>query len=186
MAFDAVAAFERSFIPIQGGYLYYPSRWSSGYLVSGEEYQQLVEEWRKVAGFWGILRLVAVLAIALILLVLVDEHVGLDSSYDLTTYACIAAVIAYILWKSTAPVRLVRGREPVSPPRTAKQSEEQMGRALGWPVAISLAITSIGFLAWSVSLAASKPLLGVPLAVLTAVATFVNCRIAVRAMRGRR
>lgn len=182
---SAVTAFMRSFIPIEDGYLYYPSRWSRGYLVTAEEYEHLTENWRKVAGFWGILKLVGIFLAASILLVLIGGDVGSTSGYDFATYGCIAAVIAYLIWKSTAPHRLVRGRKPIAPPRTAKETEEQMGRALGWPMAIWLSFISVSFLGWSVSLAVSQPFIGVPLALLTAVATFMNCRMAVRAVRDR-
>ena len=42
--FDSIGAFTRQFTPVDGGYLYFPSRKNGGKLVTAEEFETLVSD----------------------------------------------------------------------------------------------------------------------------------------------
>ena len=182
--FDPVATFERSFTPVDGGYLYYPSRWSGGYLVTEDEFAALRDEWKKAAGWKGIFKLVGLALLGLIAVMAVVQFLGIsDMSEPYIGYTMGIPVIAYFLWKGTAPNRLVKLREPVAPPRTRSEVDAHFGRALGKPMAVWIGFISLCFFGWSVDLAFSRPLIGIPLAVVTSIVAFVNVRVALRSFR---
>lgn len=182
--FDTTRVFERSFTKIEGGYLYYPWRWSSGYLLSEREHGELVKDWRRVAGFRGLLKLVFASALILTGVHFAAEAFGrLDAFSDAAPLVLGIALAAYVLWRSLAANRLVRGRVPVAPPRSRKVAETAMGRALGRPLAIWMALVSLSFLGWAILFAIVSPLWGVPVVVGVAFLAFLNLRIAYRAFR---
>ena len=184
--FNTVGVLERSFTPTEGGFLYYPSRWSHGYLVTTTEYEALINDWRRVAGWKGILIGVGILLLAATLgVVAIDLLGGGESVKRALTYCLAAVLVIYVIWKSTAASRLVRGRDPAAPPRSSKEAEFEMGRTLGRPLAIWMAFASLCFLGWAMLFALSDPLWGVPLALFVAVVAFFNLRIAFRAFRSK-
>ena len=101
------------------------------------------------------------------------------------TYVLAGCFVGYILWKGFAPYRLVRGREPVVARRSGAQFEAAMGKTLGRPLTVYLAFVSLCFLGWSLLIAATSPVWGIPLATLVAVPTFFNVRMAFRAFTTR-
>lgn len=183
---DPVRAFERNFQRIENGYLYYPSRWSSGYLVTPEEYETLVSDWRKVAGLRALV--VAVMAFGAATAALAYLLVALGSPFEAeyAGYAIACGLGGYLLWHSLAPNRLIRGREPHTPRRSGGEAERQMGQSLGSRTALSIAFTSFCFTGWGVVLAFERPIIGMPLAMIFAVATFYNTRIAIRSFKRNR
>ena len=52
--FDAAGAFTRQFKPVDGGYVYYPSRKAGGKLVTVDEYETMVANWQRIAELAGV------------------------------------------------------------------------------------------------------------------------------------
>lgn len=182
--FSTAGVLERSFTPVEEGYLYYPSRWSHGYLVRPDEYKALIYDWQRVAGWKGILSLVGLLSVALLVGMAMIYWLGLDEWANTALSLGLAtALVGYLIWKSTATNRLIRSREPAVPPRSSRAADDAMGRALGRPVALWLAILSLVALGWAIAFAAVTPLWGIPAAIFFAILAFFNLRIAVRAFR---
>ncbi|KWV94598.1 hypothetical protein [Erythrobacter sp. AP23] len=185
--FDTVGVLKRSFEPVDGGYLYYPTRWSHGYLVTPAEYEALIEDWRRVAGWKGLVKLAGLTVLAFLAGSMLANFVDVSrSTSSVVGYGVTAGVIGYLVWQSTAANRLVKGRKPYAPPRSGKEAEAAMGKTLGRTIAVWMVIVSLSFLAWAVFIAISQPLLGIPLAALIGVVAFLNFRIAVRAFRTKR
>ena len=61
--FDTMDAFTRQFTPVDGGYLYYPSKNDGGKLVTAEEFESLVADWQRVAGRSGRWKAVGLVAL---------------------------------------------------------------------------------------------------------------------------
>jgi len=58
--FDATGAFTKQFTPFHEGYLVYPSRKTGGKLITADEYERLVGDWKRVAGKVGKWKMVGV------------------------------------------------------------------------------------------------------------------------------
>lgn len=186
MMFDTAGLLQRSFTPVEGGYLYYPYRWSHGYLVKPGEYDALVDDWRRVARWRGIWKLVGVMAVALTIGMAIIYWLGLgELANTVLNFGLGTAMAGYIIWKSTAANRLVRGREKFAPPRSSQAAEDAMGKALGRRMSVWLAIGSLSFLALAIDYAVATPRWGVPAVIIFATLTFFNLRIAVRAFRSK-
>ncbi len=185
--FDPVGVFERSFTPVEGGYLYYPSRWSGGYLVTPAEYRHLVAEWRRVAGWRGILKGIGLLLLGMLIGTPILLLAGADAwASDALMYVLAGSLVIYVLWKGTAPHRLIRGRKAIAPSRSSKEFEVAMGKALGRPIAAYLAFLSLCFLAWALGFAYTSPAWGIPLSIVVAILAFLNIRMAARAFYTKR
>jgi hypothetical protein len=175
--FDSTKQFARQFRPVEGGYLYFPGRWGKGYLVSPDEYDQLCEEWKRVAGWSGILRLVGFIILGIILVLTITAWLGLPSeTTDGPELLLALAVPAYLVWKAAAPYRLVRHREPIAPRRTPREVEGDMARNIGWPMAVLLAVLSLWFIVMFALAAIINPLVGVPLLLFFSIAAYLNGR----------
>lgn len=183
---DTVGVLERSFTPVEEGYLYYPSRWSHGYLVAPDEYRTLIDEWRRIAGWKGLFKLVGIMYIVLMIGMIALEYLGLADVYEtIVTVGSATALAGYILWKGTAASRLVRGREPAAPPRSSTEADTDMAKALGRPMAAWMTFVSISLLFWAILFAVFAPLWGIPAAILVSVVVFFSMRIAIRAFRSK-
>lgn len=182
--FDTAGVLDRSFTPVEEGYLFYPSRWSHGYLVKPEEYGELIDEWRRVAGWKGLLSLIGLMVVALLIGMAIIYWLGLAEWANTVISLGLATGLAgYLIWKSTAANRLVRNRTPAAPPRAARAADHAMGKALGRPMAMWLAILSLIALGWAIAFAMVTPLWGIPAAIVFGIMAFFNLRIAVRAFR---
>jgi hypothetical protein len=51
---DSHRSFAGQFTPVDGGYLYYPSRKSGGKLITTDELEELDKAWRRRVGAWKI------------------------------------------------------------------------------------------------------------------------------------
>jgi hypothetical protein len=184
--FNTAGVLERSFTPVEEGYLYYPSRWSHGYLVKPEEYETLIDEWQRFAGWKGIWKLVGAMIVALIISMAIIYWLGLgERANTFLNLALAAAMAGYMIWKSTAANRLVRGREKFAPPRSSQAAEDAMGKALGRPMSVWLVVVSLSFLALAIDFAVATPLWGVPAVIIVATLAYFNLRIAIRAFRSK-
>lgn len=181
---NAVTAFERSFTPVDGGYIYYPSRWHGGYLVTQEEYEGLLAQWRAVAGWKGIAALVFLTIGLLVGVMTAARYLGMaDEKVAAFTPFLAIIVILPLIWRSSATYRLVRRRAPVRPRRSSKDAELQMGRVLGRPMTIWIGVVSLGFLAWAARWALAEPVFGVPVFLLAGTIVFFNLRMIIRSFR---
>jgi hypothetical protein len=175
--FDTTKQFARQFRPVEGGYLYFPGRWGRGYFVSPEEYEKLCTEWRKAAGWSGILCLVGVFMLVVIALGTIAALLDLpQASIDGAELLLGVAGAAYFLWKASAPYRLVRRREPIAPKRTSHEIDGDLARTIAWPMAALLAVLSAWFVFLFALVALAEPLLGVPLVLLFGVSAYFNGR----------
>lgn len=181
---DTVGVLERSFTPVEEGYLYYPSRWSGGYLVAPDEYRTLIDDWRRTAGWKGLFKLVGIMCIVLMIGMMAIDYLGLADVYEtILSVGSATALAGYILWKGTAASRLVRGREPAAPPRSSTEADTDMAKAIGRPVAVWMAFVSISFLFWAILFAVFSPVWGIPAVIFVSVVVFFSMRIAIRAFR---
>ncbi len=126
---DTVRTFELQFEPVEGGYLYYPSAKSGGKLVTHEEYQQLLADWKKATGLKSML---SILLPGFILLAAIDIALELDETARwVSTTVFVLAVVGYFLWVSFAPRRLVKDRPDHTPPRTKEEGMQHARKVLG-------------------------------------------------------
>src|SRR5206468_8616608 len=115
--FDSMAAFTKQFTPVEGGYVYYPSRKAGGKFVSVEEYDRLVSNWRRVAGRRATWIWVGFLAAVLVLWTILGEMLALPAwtSWIVITLS-VAVSLGWLLRASFAPRRLVASRPDMVPP----------------------------------------------------------------------
>lgn len=143
--FNSAKFYERIFVPTEGGFVYYPSNWSGGYFLTHEERDRLVADWARTAGFGGTLKLVGVAMLAYTLAIVASLAFGMeDQAEPYISLVFGIAFIAYVLWKYSAAYRLVRGREPVMPPRTAEENRKAIGQLIPLPLLL-FAFSGISF-----------------------------------------
>jgi hypothetical protein len=146
--FDSVGAFARQFTAVEGGYLYYPARKRGGKLVTAEEYEGLVADFRRVAGTSGLLKTAGVVILFAMLWTLLAQTLLLaEWAKALGLPAIVAGVCAYLFRASFAPYRLVKGRPDATPPRPASDARRQARAALNWPlVTVALLVSGAVFI----------------------------------------
>lgn len=143
--FDATGAFTKQFTPFRDGYLVYPSRKSGGKLVTADEYERLVGDWKQVAGKAGTWKTVGVVIATIALWTALTEAFPLPAwTTNLFIAAIVIAMSARLLWASMAPRRLVRDREAIAPPRPAVEARREARAALNWWFVIFALILSGG------------------------------------------
>lgn len=143
----AIDAFARQFQPVEGGYLYYPSKHAGGKLVTAGEYAALMEGWRSRCGLGGQMKIVGMVFAVIFLHTLLQDFLNLpDWSDHAVSALCLVMVIGWILPASAAPRRLVKDRPDITPPRTTSDVKRDARRLIGWPViAGTLALSGLGF-----------------------------------------
>ena len=146
--FDSMGAFTKQFTPVEGGYLYYPSKKDGGKLVTTEEYDALVESWGKVAGRKGVWKSVGAVMLVIVLWTLASNTMSFPSWSDkVLTAVCVVGLSAWLLWASFAPRRLVKDRPSITPPRPALQAKRQARALLNWRfIVFALLFSGIAFL----------------------------------------
>ncbi|MBO9621461.1 MAG: hypothetical protein J7500_01990 [Sphingomonas sp.] len=131
--FDSMGAFAKRFKPIEGGYLYYPSKKGGGKLVTAEERDELIEGWRKVAGPTGTWKMVGIVMLAIFLWISISSALSLpDWSDSVSTAVVVAGVCGWIFWASLAPARLVKDRPDSAPPLPVSQAKREARALLNW------------------------------------------------------
>jgi len=146
--FDSIGAFTKQFTSTEGGYLYYPSKKGGGKLVTADEYEQLTEGWRKVAGRRGIWTVGGIGMLAIFIWTAISKSLSLpDWSDTIIVAAFVIGISAWLLWASFAPRRLVRDRPAITPPRPVSEAKRQARSLLNWRFIIfALLFTGIAFL----------------------------------------
>jgi hypothetical protein len=131
--FDSTGTFSRQFVPTEGGYIYYPSKKSGGKLITNEEYQELTEGWRQVAGRSGIWKIVGVTVLAIVVWAFISKTLSLPHWSDsASTIIIVTGISFWLLWASLAPRRLVKDRPDVFPPRPVSEVRRQTRALLNW------------------------------------------------------
>lgn len=131
--FDPVDAFSRQFKPIDGGYLYYPSRTSGGKLVTDVEYEELLANWQKVAGRRGQWTIIGIISAVIFGWIILSQSVTLPYwAEKLMMPGLVIVISAWFLWASLAPRRLVSGRPDFTPPRPAQAARRESRALLSW------------------------------------------------------
>lgn len=145
--FDSVGAFTRQFTPVEGGYLFYPSKNSGGKLVTADEYEALVAGWEKTAGRKGTSKMASLVCLFIVFWTVVSSATRLPAwSGSVLVAVCVVGVIAWVLWVNFAPYRLVRDRPAVAPPRSKGEASRQARAALNWPfVGFALVFSGLAF-----------------------------------------
>ena len=145
--FDPIGAFTRQFTPIEGGYLYYPSRKTGGKLVTAEEFEQLVSDWQRVAGTKATWKFVGLVALAILLWTFVSDALALPEWADwIIIIGCVAGLSGWLIWASMAPRRLLRYRPAITPPRPASEARREARATLNWPfVLFALLVSGVIF-----------------------------------------
>jgi len=146
--FDPVGVFAKQFTPVEGGYLYYPSKRGGGKLVTADEYEHLAEGWRKVAGRRGTWKIVGVVALAIFVWTVLSKSLSLPEWSDsIIIAACVTGISAWLLWASLAPRRLVRDRPAIAPPRPVSEVKRQSRALVNWRfISFALLFSGIAFL----------------------------------------
>ncbi|MDP5277557.1 hypothetical protein Q9Q95_01370 [Sphingomonas sp. DG1-23] len=135
--FDSIGAFNKQFVPVEGGYLYYPSKNGGGKLVTADEYKQLTEDWRKIAGRRGVWTVAGIVTLAIIVWTIISRSLSLpDWSDSIIIGACVLGISAWLFWAGFAPHRLVRDRPAIVPPRPASEARRQARAMVNWPFVI--------------------------------------------------
>lgn len=143
--FDTIGAFKKQFTRVDGGYVFYPSRRAGGKAITAEEYDRLISQWERVAGRAGRWKAVGVAAAAIVLWTFVSQALSLPAwANSLLIAAIVVALSAWLLWASTAPRRLVRGRAPVTPPRPPAEARRAARAALNWSFILFVLLFSGG------------------------------------------
>jgi hypothetical protein len=138
--FDPVGAFTRQFTPVEGGYLYYPSRRSGGKLVSASEYEMLVADWRRIAagGTW---KVAGFLILVIVVGTIASRTLAVpDWMLDIAVFGAIAAISIGVLWVGGAPRRLVRERPAITPPRPIGEAQRDSRRLMKWPFVLVMIV----------------------------------------------
>ena len=123
----------RTFTPVDGGYLYFPSAKSGGKLVSAAEYDVLTEQWRRVLG--GSAMLVAFLLIVASSVVLIVAAVAFRLppwTVKVSPLLFLPALFTWMWRPAFAAGRLVRGRPDIAPPRPLAELRRAGRAALDW------------------------------------------------------
>lgn len=141
--FDATGALTRQFTPIEGGYLYFPSRRSGGRLVTTVEYERLVADWERIAGPGGQWKLAGLVTGFVLVWTIISQALSLPEwTRWIMIAACVCWISARLLWASLAPRRLVGGRPDISPPRPRSQARREARAMLNWRFVIFALVLS--------------------------------------------
>ena len=139
----AVDAFLRQFLPVEGGYIYYPGRKSGGKRVTQQEYDDLAAGWQRVAGLGGQAKMAGVVVGAIFVQTML-EQAGLLPGWSgiAVTVACVAGITGRLFYAAAAPRRLVSGRPDSAPPRASSQARREARKLLRWPLVIAALVGS--------------------------------------------
>ena len=141
--FDSIGSFSRMFVPFEDGYLYYPSRRSGGKFVTAAEFDTSVSEWRRIAGFGGIAKLVGIMVAAAFAFLVIADFLALPSWADeVFPIAISAALCAWLLRRAFSVMRFVRNREPVTAPRSVAESGRATRSLISWRMVIGIGLIS--------------------------------------------
>jgi hypothetical protein len=141
--FGSMHPFTNQFAPVEDGYVYYPSRKSGGKFVSSEEYDRLLANWRRVAGLRPFLIGVGLMVFVMNLGIFAQVFLDLPFWINwIVLAAIIAALFAWLLPPSRAPLHLVKSRPVVTPPRPAGQPQRQARAVIPWPFVILILVGS--------------------------------------------
>ncbi len=131
--FDSIGAFTKQFTPVEGEYLYYPSKKDGGKLVTADEYQQLIEGWNKVAGRHGMWKVVGIVMLAIVIWTIISKSLSIpDWSDSIMVATVVIGISRLLMWASFAPRRLVRDRAAITPPRPVSEAKRQARALLNW------------------------------------------------------
>lgn len=134
--FNTVATYERLFTPTEGGYLFYPWVWSGGYLITNEEYDRLVADWR-LANSWSLrIKLGLAMVAAMVAGVIIIFVTGAPPEISSNVLAGVIALglTGHLLWRLSAVYRLIIGRKPVVGRRSRDASRAQVASMMSWPM----------------------------------------------------
>lgn len=138
---DPVASFSKHFTPVDGGYLIYPSKRSGGKLVTHDEYDRLLADWKRVAGTAGILKAAAVIVLLISAWSVAFDTLSFPEWADTVFMnALIVMVVGRFMWAGFAPHRLVRGRPAIVPPRHPSAARREARAAVNWPVMVAASL----------------------------------------------
>lgn len=161
--------------------MFYPTRWSRGYLVAEDEYRDLRDDWRRLHSISGMTKLAAAVFIPASIVFVAMGSSGSDNSQLAAVQFAFALVFALVFgWRITKPHRLVWGRTPIAEKRSSRKADSDVARQLNWPLAVLLVVLSGWLVVVAASVAAFQPMIGVPLLLLFGWAAYRNFRIVCR------
>lgn len=141
--FDTAGAFASQFTPVEGGYLFYPSKKGGGKLVTAAEYEQLAEGWHKTSGGRGAWKIAGITMLAILFWTAVSRSLSLPVWLDsIIVGISVIAISAWLLWASLAPRRLVRDRPAITPPRPRAELKRQVRAMLSWRLIVFMLFVS--------------------------------------------
>jgi hypothetical protein len=143
LLFDVVRTFAKQFTPVDGGYVYYPSIKQGGKLVTAEEYERLLADWKRTTGWRG-LKLAGIVLLVLVGGSLASAMISLPERLDwVLSSVVVAGLVGWIIWAAAAPRRLVKGRPDHTPPLSRAQARQAARAIITWPM-IGLALFMSG------------------------------------------
>jgi hypothetical protein len=141
--FDTVGIFRKQFVQHGADYLYYVNAKSGGKLVTATEFESLVADWQREAGFVGQLKFVAIVVVAVAVWTLFSDALGTPDLYDIIFPIIVAIAISWrLLWLAFSAQRLVKNRVEVTPPRPLSTSRREARALLTWPIIIFVTLIS--------------------------------------------
>ena len=131
--YDATAAFEAFFKPVDGGYIYYRHRFARGISVTQAEHDRMIERNRRLneGGMLALFVLLMVLGIAAIGIII---YVVLPHTMPVAILSglALAFLVAAPTWYLGHFVRKpIRGRKPDHPRRDGREFDIAIGRSWG-------------------------------------------------------
>jgi hypothetical protein len=127
--------FEKQFEPFEDGYLYYSGR-QGGKFVHKEEFEALWAQHKRWMR-WSIIPTLVILCVDQFIRVVA----GLERGFSIVAVvASVAITVAFVVWLSLAPARLVKDREVIAPPRSLSSARRTARDMIPWwMVAVALA-----------------------------------------------
>lgn len=169
---------------MDGGFLFYPWRWSRGYLVTEVEFRGLKAEYSNLLSW----KRMGWLLLAMLGFSLVATISELTTGYDLLANPFIhigfwVGIILPTLWSMLAPQRLVWGRNPIAPRLNRSEVLGREAHMHNWPFAIWLAAMSAWLTVIGVVVAMADPWIGVPMVLVFALALTRSALVILRKLK---
>ena len=127
------ASFDWRFARVEGGYLYYPYRWSRGFLVTVEEYEAARENHILQSHDTLFYVILLMMGIALFGASFAGLASGEPWIFGLAVLI-VGGTIGYMIWRDRALLRQIRGRAPVAPRRSKREWDEAYAANFSWNI----------------------------------------------------
>lgn len=138
--------FDQQFRPTEGGYLYYPSPWKGAKLITAEEHQGFVNEWKRVSGLAPMSVTVGLgLVFIIVSMFFLRHEVSSLAKFGPATI-WIIGLYTWFRRPVVAASKLVKDRPYVAGPRPRSEVWRLARTTQSWPAIIFFLMLSAKFL----------------------------------------